>query len=107
MTTSLRNILFIDWLVGFLRGETADPRPAVAAIARCLTENGPGWIATDEGKALLYTVIWLAYGPEYTVTATTGYALLHDLYYPFRFMPPFLFQYPNGGGAGQDPQLSL
>jgi len=66
MLLSYLSVSFPEWLTAFWQGEIADPLPAIEAIRYCLTWKGPEWIATRECKAILYPLIWLAYGPDDT-----------------------------------------
>ena len=63
MTTTLVNGRYTNEISAFrLPGLPTNPQPFLIALVDCIRQYGSAWICTDEGKALLFPVLLMAYG---------------------------------------------
>ena len=63
MTTTLVNGIHTNAINAFRAPALpTNPLPFLYALADCIRQHGTDWLRTDEGKALLFTVLVMAYG---------------------------------------------
>jgi len=80
MTTTLRNVSFSQEARAFFaRTLPVNPLPFLYALADSTKEKGTDWIKTDQAKAILYTLIQMAYGQNFQIDGLTEYDRLRDL----------------------------
>jgi len=67
MTTSLRNVSFEKEVMSFDAPEPSSPWELSLALTDLLHANGPGFITTLRGQALLHSLMTASYGKNYQV----------------------------------------
>jgi len=80
MTTTLRNVHFSqEARVFYARALPVNPLPFLYALADSTKEKGTDWIRTDQAKAILYTLIQMAYGQNFQIDGLAEYERLREL----------------------------
>ena len=80
MTTTLRNVPFNQEARAFYaRALPVNPLPFLYALADAVKEKGMDWIRTDNAKAILYTLIQMAYGQGFHLDGIAEYERLRCL----------------------------
>jgi len=80
MTTTLRNVPFSQEARAFYgRALPVNPLPFLYALADAVKEKGTDWIRTDNAKAILYTLIQMAYGQGFHLDGIAEYERLRCL----------------------------
>ena len=80
MTTTLRNVHFSQEARAFYaRALPVNPLPFLYALADAVKEKGMDWIRTDNAKAILYTLIQMAYGQGFHLDGIAEYERLRCL----------------------------
>jgi len=64
MTTTLIDGNYTNGINAFRsKASPSNPLPFLYALADCVKKHGPDWMRTDEGKAILFSLLIMAYGP--------------------------------------------
>jgi len=80
MTTTIRNVSFDKEAKAFYaRVLPVNPLPFLYALADAVKQNGTDWIKTDQGKAILYTLIQMAYGQDFHLDGLAEFDRLRSL----------------------------
>ena len=80
MATTLRNAPFDQEAKAFFaRILPVNPLPFLYALADSTKEKGTDWIRTDQAKAILYTLIQMAYGQNFQIDGLAEYERLREL----------------------------
>jgi hypothetical protein len=67
MTTSLKNVSFDAEVLSFDKAEPKSPFELSLALTDLLQANGPGFITTPRGQALLHSLMKASHGNDYKV----------------------------------------
>lgn len=54
----------------------SNPLPFLFVLADCVREHGSGWIRTDEGKAVLFVLLLMGYGPTFQLDSRAEFQRL-------------------------------
>jgi hypothetical protein len=80
MTTTLRNVTCDGEAKAFYaKVLPVNPLPFLYALADSVKEKGTHWIKTDYAKAILFTLIQMAYGQNFSISGTAEYERLRQL----------------------------
>lgn len=80
MTTTLRNVSYNQEAKAFCaRALPVNPLPFLYALADAVKEKGTDWIRTDNAKAILFTLIQMAYGQSFNLDGVAEYERLRIL----------------------------
>lgn len=77
MTTILRNVSYErEAKVFCARTLPVNPLPFLYALADSVKEKGTDWVRTDHAKAILFTLIQMAYGQNFSLEGMVEYERL-------------------------------
>ena len=80
MTTTLRNVTYDREAKAFYtRALPVNPLPFLYALADSVKEKGTDWIGTDYAKAILFTLVQMAYGQNFSLNGMAEYERLRLL----------------------------
>jgi len=80
MTTTLRNVSYNQEARAFYaKALPVNPLPFLYALADSVKEQGTDWIRTDHAKAILYTLIQMAYGQDFHLDGLAEFDRLRSL----------------------------
>jgi len=80
MTTTLRNTPFDQEARAFLaRILPVNPLPFLYALGDSVKQQGTNWIRTDQAKAILYTLIQMAYGQDFHLDGIAEFDRLRSI----------------------------
>ena len=80
MTTRLVNGSYTREIIAFRSPAVpSNPLPFLFALADCIRQHGPDWLRTNEGKALLFPVLLMAYGSMFQLDCIAEYERLDNV----------------------------
>ena len=80
MTTTIKNVSFDKEAKAFYaRVLPVNPLPFLYALADSVKQQGTDWIRTDQAKAILYTLIQMAYGQDFHLDGIAEFDRLRSI----------------------------
>jgi len=79
MTATLINGTYTNGINAFRSPALpSNPLPFLFALADCIRQQGTDWLRTNEGKALLFPVLLMAYGATFHLDSVTEFERLDE-----------------------------
>ena len=80
MTTTLVNGTYTNALNAFRSpAMPTNPLPFLNALVDCIRQEGPDWLRTNDGKALLFPVLLMTYGTIFQLDSVREYERLDQI----------------------------